>query len=924
MNFRARFIAILLLSGSLFSVAQTSYSHNLNIESGLSNNYIRTIFKDSHGLMWFGTDAGLDSYDGLQITTYAKRFKIPLKGAVQTISELTESNLIVGTSWGAFLYNIHKNHITPIDFGIPSIDVRSVFISSKKLIFLATERGLFTLNSTILKTKPFPLNGKSIVSLAGIIEDNSKHLWVCGNEGLFEILPDNKVIVHATIYPLGQNIHSMKQIGKVIYLGTIRGLYAYDTGSGSITPVKGTEDISILSLSSDNTGNLYIGTDNAGLLYLNTRNSLQAISANNIFNRERISTNTICALYHDNSKTLWAGTFDGGVDFSNLQTSKRFNTINFDGSTNANIRSIYIDNQGQKYVGTRDGSLLCLDAANKIKKRIGALQGKNFRSNILTTIFPFPGQPNILLIGTFGGGITLLNKKTLACSDFTSEKIFQNGSVYKFCTDKYNQLWIATLDGLYNYNPTTKSLQKFNVAATTGSNEIFTIYSDNKDKIWVGTKTGACYYSLSKKHFVQPESCKSYQFQCSSTFVDSKGNVWFCFNKGGVLELDQNQKEKRWITKEIGLPENAPSSLLQDKQGDIWIGTSKGLYKVNKNNSVHAYGFEDGLTGIGFCPESATLDASGNLWWSNDKGLVTFINDKSGINNQPPPLKFTDLFINGQRYDADTLTFVTKVSQSSYSVIIKGKSNNNLEFRVAALNYKNARRNQYSFFLEGVDKDWTKASTNPIAAYSQLAPGAYKLKIKASNNDDIWTPTPTEIQFSIKPYFYETVWFTILIWIIIGSVVLYFTRSYIARMKAGIMAQLDELKKKQTISTATLKITEQKGNEIKKNLLAYMSDEKPFLNAELRQADVATAIGYSVHELSQVLNVQLNQNFSDFVNSYRVEEVKLRMQTEDAKKYTLTAIAMQCGFSAKSSFLRAFKKATNMTPSEYFKGMKVE
>jgi AraC-like DNA-binding protein len=87
---------------------------------------------------------------------------------------------------------------------------------------------------------------------------------------------------------------------------------------------------------------------------------------------------------------------------------------------------------------------------------------------------------------------------------------------------------------------------------------------------------------------------------------------------------------------------------------------------------------------------------------------------------------------------------------------------------------------------------------------------------------------------------------------------------------------------------------------------------------------VALAIGCTIHELSQVLNVQLNQNFPDFVNSYRVEEAKLRMQGSDAMKYTLTAIAMQCGFSAKSSFLRVFKKATNMTPSDYFKSVKVE
>jgi ligand-binding sensor domain-containing protein/AraC-like DNA-binding protein len=918
MNFKVRFIVILLLSGSLFSIAQTSYSHNLNIESGLSNNYIRTIFKDSHGLMWVGTDAGLDSYDGLQITTYAKRFKIPLKGAVQTISELND-NLIIGTSWGAFQYNIHKNQITPIDFGIPSIDVRCIFTSSKRNIYIATDRGLFTLNPITLQTKSFILTLKSTLSLTSIIEDQQGNIWVSGNEGLYKILPNNKVILPNNLYPNGQNIRVIKLIDQTIYLGTFHGLFAYNIQDKSIKSISGLEDISILSLTTDKSKNLFIGTDNAGIFLMNTIHGILLSSFDTLE-----KSNTICALYYDQSKTLWVGTFDNGINYWSLQKNKKFNTQEFENSSNANIRSMYFTPQGEKYIGTRTGTLLCLDSNNKIKHVINPKNTTCLRSKILTTIYPFPGKPDLLLIGTFGGGITVFNKKTLACSDFLAKKEFQTGTIYKFCTDNQHQLWIATLDGLYRLNPEKQSFQLFNVAAVTGSNEVFTLYSDNKDKIWIGTKTGICYYSIAKKHFFQPESCKSYRFQCTSTFVDSKGNSWFCFNKGGVLKLDHNQKEKLWLTKEIGLPENAPSSLIEDKKENIWIGTSKGLFKVNKNNEVHAYGIEDGLTGIGFCPESSVLDSNGNLWWSNEKGLVSFINDQSLINNQIPPIKFTDLYINGNRYDADTLSFITQEAQSIYDMTVRGKSNNNLEFRVAALNYENSRRNQYSFLLEGVDKSWSKASTNPIVSYNDLKPGNYVLKVKASNNDDIWTTVPTEIRFSILPYFYETIWFTFLIGLVIVSVILYFTRSYVTRMKSRIVAQFEDLKKKQGSGTATLKITEQKRNEIKEKLLAYMSEEKPFLNAELRQADLASAIGYSIHELSQVLNVQLSQNLSDFVNSYRVEEVKIRMQTEDAKKYTLTAIAMQCGFSAKSSFLRAFKKATNMTPSEYFKGMKVE
>lgn len=818
MSFKIRYIVLVLLCCFIFKIAKAQSFHYLNIETGLSNNFVRTIFKDSQGLMWFGTDTGLDSYDGSQIVNYAKRFHSPLKGAVQSIIEPKKGLFVIGTSWGAFQYHIEKNEIKPIKFDLPSPDVRKVFLSSQKMIYLATDKGLYTLDTNTLKAKSFTLNSKVPVSLTSIEEDNNAHIWVGGNDGIYEIAPDKKMIYHLSLHPGAQNILSIKLINSNIYIGTIRGLYVCHLKSRKISLVKGTQNLSVLSLAADDNNQLFIGTDNTGIYKLDLIAEDLLATKLNVFEKENELAGSFYAMYCDKSGILWAGTFDKGIYYKNLQSVKRFNTIAFPESAHANIRSFYLDKNGDKYIGTRNGKLICIDKNYRIKKTIDAANGKNFRSTVLTTIFPYPGKSDILLVGTFGGGITLFNKKTYTCSVISSSDFFSKGSVYKFCTDKNNQLWIATLDGLIQMNPENQSFQKFDISAFTGSNEIFTISTDKKDKIWIGTKTGICYYSLSEKRFYQPESCKPYKFQCTSSLVDSKGNAWFCFNKGGVLQIDKHLNEKLWLTGEIGLPENAPSSLIEDKNGDIWIGSSKGLFKVNKNNSVQSYGFEDGLSGIGFCPESGTMDASGDIWWSNDKGLVTF----RGENNK--------------------------------------------------------------------------------------------------NNEDIWIDENKSAFSFIISTLHRSWWLSLLFLILTGGIVFIWIRSYYKNKK--FTSQIDELKKKPTQATATLKINEQKGAEIKDKLLTYMVDEKPYLNPDLRQADVAAATGFSVHEISQVLNVQLNHNFSDFVNAYRVEEIKLRMMTEDAKKYTLTAIAMQCGFSAKSSYLRAFKKATNMTPSEYMASLR--
>jgi AraC-like DNA-binding protein len=118
------------------------------------------------------------------------------------------------------------------------------------------------------------------------------------------------------------------------------------------------------------------------------------------------------------------------------------------------------------------------------------------------------------------------------------------------------------------------------------------------------------------------------------------------------------------------------------------------------------------------------------------------------------------------------------------------------------------------------------------------------------------------------------------------------------------------------------KIPENHSTLIIQELKRYMEEKKPYLNAELKLADLASEIKYPLHEISQVLNQDLNQSFSDFINRYRVEEVKKRMEDKAYAKYTFIAIAQQCGFNSKTSFYRIFKNETGKTPADYLKELK--
>ncbi len=900
--------------------------HKVNIESGLSGNYIKGISKDSRGLIWINTLNGLNSFDGTQVNTINKRFKTPLTSAMQSVLENEDGSFLIGTVTGAFIYQIKENKITNIKFGSSSVEIRTIYRSSTGITYFATDKGLFT-----YKLKQNQANlvfpDYKAIEPGGIVEDQKHQIWLAASNGLYCYIPGHKPAFHTfpEITSGNNKIRSLLLIGNSIFIGTNQGLWIFNTQSRKFNPVKGIGNNAVLSLTTDGKKTLYIGTDGAGLFSCDlSSHSIQYISVSGL---NTTSAKTITALYYDRSGIIWIGTFSEGVIFYNTKRKLQFNQIEFtNGPSQIAIRSLYVSSKGTKYLGSSEGFLV-VNPSNQITAQHKYNQTQGLRSRIITTIFPFPGKEDLLLVGTFGGGASLYNTRTNSFSTFLKEKTFQEGTVYRFSCDNRKNLWIATLNGLYKYNQKTGAIKRFDFSSTLGNNDLYWVLADRAHRIWLGTKTGAYYLSPDEKHLVQPDVCKQYRYQCPAILEDKSGNIWFCFNMGGILQLYSNLKLKSVTTSASGLPDNSSLSLIEDIYGNIWASTPKGLSKISPSGEIRSYGLGDGMPGLGFKPGAVVTDKSGNIWWGNENGIVHYSPANGATNRAVSSIIPTDLLVNGNQINTDTLAGFEKVSPQKYRLYIKGKSNNNLEFRVAVLDYNNAQANQYSYLLDGVDQKWSNPSANNTIAYNHLNTGTHTLKIKASNSDGVWTPIPMEIEFTITPYFYETTTFILIVIFVVVGLIVYFTRAYITRMKDKmkdvIAAHIEESKKKHNVGTGTLKVSEEKSERIKEKLLTYMTEEKPYLNAGLKMADISASIGFPVHEISQVLNSQLNQNFSDFINSYRVEEVKRRVENGDNSKFTLTAIAQQSGFSAKSSFLRAFKKIEGVSPSDYFKNQKL-
>ena len=254
-------------------------------------------------------------------------------------------------------------------------------------------------------------------------------------------------------------------------------------------------------------------------------------------------------------------------------------------------------------------------------------------------------------------------------------------------------------------------------------------------------------------------------------------------------------------------------------------------------------------------------------------------------------------------------TFIENISLSA--------GENNVAFTFSALNYAIEDTDLYEYCLEGYDKEWKTLLKGNQVSYNELPAGNYTFKVRAAS-------TPAAVK-SVKVEVARGnsfIWWIVVLCVLACAVILYFYSSLLSRyrrMKQRMNEKPEPLNEMPKEKYRKARIEDGTAESISKKLGEAMSRDRLYLNPDLKLQDVASAIGCSAVELSQVLNVFMNTGFTDFVNRYRVDEFIGKLQDKSASKYTLASLSEQCGFSSRTSFFRSFKKLKGMSPAEYIK-----
>lgn len=926
-RYRIHILLSIFCFHQLYCLGTEQSFSRLSVDNGLSNNSVNTIFKDSNGFVWIGTLDGIDRYDGVEIRPYSDKFSGGIE-SVQTIHEDLHKNLWVGTTAGLFRYDQQVDSFKRVSLSPKHISIQTLAMLPDSNLYVGTANGLYIVNINSIKSKKVVLPsllGDQHMSITGIFQDYQGVHWITTSQGLVRYsISDKKCelfrseLMPQTAY---NSFTAICGIGTRLYLGTANaGIVEFDLSNKVFAKGTSTDNKIILNVTSDNKELIYVGTNGGGLkiINVNTREIESIVTDPN--DSESLSSNSIYSFYLDKEGRYWIGTYAAGLCFTkNVKENFKLHRLTVDyPEVNKSIRSFYFSPNGAEYFGTRNG-FAQLTKNGKLNYFQSSLTKRTgLRSNIILSIYPFK---NDLLIGTYGGGVSRFSIAEQKMKPFLESSALSQGNVYAFATDHADNLWITSFSGLYRYSVKDRSLVNFNTQnSDLKSDQIFEITFDSQERIWVGSMSGTSVYAFKNNRLelldlsVIPDNT----FKTNHIYEDLEGNIWICTERGGLTMIDSSLTQSNTFLEENGLPDNSVCSIIEGSPGEYWVSTLKGLCKYSiPSRKFTKHFISEGLPSLVFTPAATYRSSEGTIFLGNEKGLIYFDPGEVNGTSFSSRILFTDLFISGKKVNPGKNLPLNKIIEETDEVRLNEQMNN-IGFRFVVLNYINPADNNYRYKLEGYDKDWRNNGSNNTVFYQNLKPGDYTFKVGNVNNLDNELASHVEVKIHIHRTFFNSLYFYVLL-LSLGLACAFFLIRYIRGLPNKIKQKIDLSIKPEKYKGA--KISKNRGDLIIHELKKHMSEKKLYLNPGLKLADLSSDTNYPMNEISQVLNQDLQQSFSDFVNKYRVEEVKKLMSMGEHEKFTLVAIAKQCGFNSKTSFYRVFKKETGKTPADYLKDL---
>lgn len=804
------FLINLFIPTTVYAQTETPRFGHLTSEQGLSHDVIRCILQDEQGFMWFGTENGLNKYDGYTFTIYRHLHSDPNSLSSNTIYTLLEDHtgtLWIGTPMGLDSFTRDANGFKHYSAIHEEVDV--LYEDSSGTLWIGTaSAGLYEYNldtEELIRhvnkpADPHSLNDDEIIS---IYEDSSGTLWAGTTDGGLNAFDrTTKDFTHYQHDPANPHSLSHNRVttiwqdhSGVLWVGTgdnyevdVGGLNAFDSTKQQFIHYRHHQQAPN-SLSNNHVQTIY--EDQSGILWIGTADGLNIFDrATNTFvsyhhdplDPGSINRGGITAIYEDRSGMLWFGTDEGGIG-KYIHSKEKFSHYQHDPLDNNSLAgtvvgAIFEDHRGVLWIGVPGDGLDSLDRTNgKVvhykydPENVNGLSNNNVRAI-------YEDHEGILWIGT-NRGLDRFNYSTGQFTHYIHDPdepgSLSPGAVKTILEDHTHSLWITT-EGPGTINRFDRDTETFTIYtrnATNPNNFINTygvraIYEDRRGDLWFGTYDGLVYWHRDSKTFTRyehdPDKSSSLSHDMVwSMYEDQAGMLWIA-TPNGLNRFDRTNELFDVYTVEDGLVNDDVTCILADDDENLWLGTGGGgLSRFDpRTESFRNYDMSDGLANNSIMLAACHRSESGEMFFGTLDGLIAFYPSTVKDNTYIPPIVLTAFRKFDQPVEFDIPLMDVEEINLSYT-------DNFFAFEFAALDYSEPAKNQYAYMLEGFDKDWVYCGSRRYASYTNLPPGKYTFHVKGSNNDKVWNESGHTVEIVIPPPFWDTWWFKSIIIAIIVS-----------------------------------------------------------------------------------------------------------------------------------------------------------
>ncbi len=781
----------------------------LQTEDGLPQNSVISMMQSRNGYLWVGTLNGLARFDGLRFTVFDENNAAGLSDSrIVSLFEDKSSNIWISTeAAGVFLARPDK--LIKIDIGGSNRFSRVVSICED-------DDGAvwhYTADGQLARYKDkrvdvwnyeygFPSNVRLIIpgEDGGIIVATDRRLSVIGS--ITNVASKELPLLRTQTFRKLDSIFQSKKGGYWVLADSKIRRYKESQIEEDFGVYQWNPALPITAAREADNGKLIIGTLGAGIFIINNpSNSIHLTTENGL------SHNYILSLIVDREGTLWVGTDGGGL---NRIKQSFFNVM--PESLGMTAQSICEDLKGNLWFGFN-----AIDPMSCVVGRFfdGKLQVFNLTNGLFNSSVRsvFCDNKNNLWVGTWGG----LFKFAGSRFQFIGQESLV-GVVQAIFQDRKQTLWFGTRQGLARYDG--KNWKIYRTADGLSSDNVLAINEDSHGNLWIGMARGGI-NKLTNNIVGKNHSNIDLPGNTVNSICIIDKDVIVAGTSGGIAIYSN-----RWfkITNVNGLPCNNIGFIIEDKKGNLWLGSSAGLLRVSKKEIYEflngntktvyfrIYGKADGLP-TGECSfgsqPSACLARDGILWFPTIKGLISVNPEEQKLNLNPPPVVIESVVLDGEP------VFTNSICLIQPETITVSPSKQWIHIQFASLNLCAPERARFKYKLTGLDKSWNDGSNSRIVRYNKLPPGEYKFNVIACNEDGIWNESGASINLIIQPPFYRTWWFIISCAIfVIGSITI--TVHRISTRK--LQFQLEKLKQKEMLERERSRIARDLHDQLGANL----------------------------------------------------------------------------------------------------------